>query len=596
LLSGKRAFWAALLWLAVFSACETGSDPDSSLPLAGPRSVQVTAKDRALVLQWTRVASAQGVIPYYEVYCGPAANPAFAMKWGLVYQDGSNLVTATIGNLTNRVTYYVWVKAVYSGLGISDYSPTAYGTPIPLPAAPGGVTVTPGEEMLELSWAVVPDAFTYEVYHKAGGSGAEPPAEAAETMLTVSGAGAVVLGLTNGASCTVWVRAVNTAGASGYSAGSGTPVAAGAPPSTPPGTPTVTAGNKKLTLTWTQVSGVPRYKVYYHTEDNFGAATEFSQIIPADMPTVSVDITGLSNAHLYYVWVKSWNSQGGSSPSGAATGTPQAKTPVNFNNLKFALGTASAEYVFAQDLPPSVFFPTGRPNTDRLTRVQETALGNLFADGTAWYIRDRYPGENIDFVFLNGGYIDNVLPKGAITVGGLAGIVKPDSPGDKFVLLTLTGAQLKLFFEAVAVVVHTGRGGSGTGEFGVVSKEIWYTLQYYKPPEGTAQISDEAAEPYYHGRIKPGTLKFNVNGVYVDIVDSQNYRICTTEYLASGVYYTRLYTAGTNKVSINTPFWHGVAEYIYDQGTVTPKTDGRIKIEGGVPLPSPWIPGTWIKP
>jgi hypothetical protein len=586
-----RFFAGAAVFVLVFSACETGSS-GRSLPLAAPRSVQVTAKNTALVLQWTRVASAQGVIPYYVVYYGTAPNAAFAQRWGAVQPDSSNLVTAEIAGLVNHVIYYVWVRAVYIGLGISDYSPITYGTPIPPPGPPGALSVTQGEEMLEVSWGTVQDAFTYEVYHKAGGSGAEPPPDTAETMVTVSEAGAVILGLTNGASYRIWVRAVNTAGASGYSSGSGTPALASSAPTTPPARPAVTPGNTKLTLTWNQVPGVPRYKVYYHTADNFGAAAEFPQTIPANLPAVSADITGLANGQTYYVWVRSWNSQGGSPPSEAASGTPQAKNPINFNNIQFELGRAAAEYIFAQNLPPSVFFPDGRPNTDRLTRVQETALGNLFTDGAAWYVRNRYPEENISFVFLNGGYIDNALPKGAVTVGGLAGIVKPDSRGDKFFLLTLTGAQLKGFFEDVAGVVHTGRGSSGTGEFGVVSKEIRYTLQYYKPPEGTAQISDEAAEPYYHGRIKPGTLKFNG----ADIVDTQSYRICTTEYNASGVYYTRLYTAGTNKRSIDKPFWHGVAEYIYDQGSVTPKLDGRIKIEGGVPLPSPWIPGSWIKP
>ncbi|MDR0722056.1 MAG: fibronectin type III domain-containing protein, partial [Treponema sp.] len=593
--------------------CETGSDPDDTLPLAGPRSIQVTARDKALVLQWTKVAPAQGIIPYYEVYSGTGADSGNAAKWGNVESNTSNLVQAEITGLTNHQTYYVWVKAVYEGLGRSDFSPITYGTPIPPPAVPGALTVIPGEQILEVTWTAVEDAFTYEVYYQASGSGDTPPAETAETMLTLSEPGGVILGLTNGTAYTIWVRARNTAGDSpAYSKNTGTPQAATSAPASAPGKPEVTPGDGKLTLTWDQVSGVPEYKLYYGTTNSFSGAAEFPQTVPASAPRVSAELTGLANDTLYYVWVQSWNSKStkdNSPHSEPVSGTPKAKDGIPFSNLQFMLGTATAEYIFAQDLPPSVFFPEGRPNTDRLTRVQETALGNLFTDGAAWYIRKTYPAENIDFVFLNGGYIDNALPAGTITVGSISAIVQPDSRKDTFILLTLTGAELKQFFNDaegkktntepgdVSGVVHTGRGGPhNTGFFGVVSKEVRYTLKYYKPPEladPPVEISYDDSEPYYHGFIDP-EKGLTINGEPID--DSKNYRICTTDYLASGEYFVLLNTAGKDKKVIDTPFWHGVAEYIYDQGRVTPKLDGRIKVEGGVPLPAPWVPGNLIKP
>jgi hypothetical protein len=367
--------------------------------------------------------------------------------------------------------------------------------------------------------------------------------------------------------------------------------------------PTVIPGDKKLTLTWDQVSGVPGYKVYYGPTDDIVQASEFSQTIPASAPTVRAEITGLTNGTLYYVWVKSWNSQGTSSQSPSASGTPQAKTPIDFSNLRFELGTATAEYIFAQDLPPSVFFPEGRPNTDRLTRVQETALGNLFCDAAAWYIRKQYPDETIDFVFLNGGYIDNGISKGTITLGSLSGIVQPDSRTARFMLLTLTGAELKRFFNDtegkktniepgdVSGVAHSGRGGPpNTKFFGILSKEVRFTLRYYKPPELPNPPKEiDKAEPYQHGFIDTEALTINGR----PIVDTQNYRICTTDELASGEYFVQL-AAGRDKLNIETPFWHGVAAYIYDQGSVTPGLDGRLKVEGGVNLPPPWVPGTLV--
>jgi hypothetical protein len=158
-------------------------------------------------------------------------------------------------------------------------------------------------------------------------------------------------------------------------------------------------------------------------------------------------------------------------------------------------------------------------------------------------------------------------------------------------LLTLTGAELREFLEEAAFVVHTGRGGSGTGNFGIVSAEARYTIEYPKPPMGTSPPAGFEAEPYYHGRIKAGTL--TINGQ--PIVDTSNYRILTTDYNASGVYFTSLVLYGKEVDDTNVPFWRGVAEYIYDKGTITPYLDGRIKLEGGVALPvsTGWVAGSF---
>ncbi|AEF81997.1 fibronectin type III domain protein [Leadbettera azotonutricia ZAS-9] len=606
-------FALALVFSAVFfPGCpsETRGDDITHL-LPGPRSIQVTARNESLVLQWTKIVPAQGIVPYYGVYYSSAsAIPESAIKWDDVHAGSSQLVTSTITGLVNEISHYVWVKAIYPGLGNSDFTPVEVGIPIPPPQKPGSLTVIPGEEMLEITWTTVAHAFTYEVYYKADGTGVEPPPDTAETMKTVSNPGIVLLGLTNTTNYAIWVRALNTAGNSpAYSTSDGIPQLAVSVPGSgkTPDKPSVVPGNNKLALTWNQVLGISSYKLYYNTSNDFSTATPVAGTIPANAPAVSAEITGLVNDMPYYVWVASLNLQGESPASESASGTPKAKDPINFSNLKFALGTASAEYIFAVDLPPSVFFPDGRPNTDRLTRVQETALGNLFTDGVAWYVRNKL-NEPIDFVFINGGLIDNVLPRGTVTVGTVAGITQPDARTDKIFLLTMKGDKLKLFFEDMAGkettiepgdvsgVVHTGRGGPhNTGFFGTVSKEVRYTLQYYKAPEfteGDPAISSDISEPYYHGFIKPGTL--TINGVPIN--DSQDYRICTTDYLAAGEYFTGLYTDGTDEKSFSIPFWHGVAEYIYDQGTITPYLDGRIKIEGGVPLPPPWIPGDLVKP
>ncbi|MDR2486019.1 MAG: 5'-nucleotidase C-terminal domain-containing protein [Treponema sp.] len=596
-----RVFWGPAVLTALFLcfSCESKfDDSPSDLPLFGaaPHSVQITARNGALVAQWTKVASAQGVAPSYLVYYGAGADPGKAEKYQEVFSNTSNLVIATIEPLTNYQTYYVWVKSVFGELGASDYSPTVSGMPVPAPGTPGRITVTGGDTILDLKWDPVPDAFTYNIFYKAGSYSGEPPADASVAP-AVSAAGAIIFNLNNNADYTVWVQAENTAGKSGFKQGGGAPVLSGG--LSPPVITAVTGGNRKLIITWDQVPGVPEYVIFYNASDNSAGASRFHSPIPADAPAVTAELTGLTNAREYYVWVASANSAESSGLSPSRSGTPQAAVSIKWSDPNFVLGRASAEYLFAQDVPPSVFFPEGRPFTDRLPRVQESALGNLFTDGAAWYVREAL-GEQIDFVFLNGSFIDNVLSQGAIRLGALAGIVQADGRADKLCLLTLTGAQMKEFFgvtsgdtpapNSVAAVTHMGRGGHDTGNFGMVSKEIRYTIEYPKSPSLPGpELKNEDADRYWHGRIKAGTLKFNGR----DIEDDRKYRICTTDYNASGVYYVILATAGADKKVIDTLFYRAVAEYIYDKQIVTPKLDGRIKLEGGVPLPPPWVNSSW---
>ncbi|MDR2735187.1 MAG: 5'-nucleotidase C-terminal domain-containing protein [Spirochaetota bacterium] len=594
----KRGLFSCIVVCAILgiSGCETGFNEPSAIPLAGPRSIQITPRDRELVVQWTKVAPARGVTPTYRLYWSTASTPG--TDWIFVDTHTSSLIQGYIPNLVNRQRYSVWVKAVFEGLGESAFSPVSYAAPIPPPETLGIITVYSGYQMLELRWEEVEDAAAYEVYSGTTGGDA-PPAGAA--MKTVPEPGAILHGLANGMGYTLWVRAVNTAGDSGWRTAIGTPATGGTP--TAPESITAAGGDAKITVTWDQVPGVKAYILYYNTTDDFSGKVA-GPTVTADAPKNTADITGLANGVPYHVWVVSSNGvESVSAPSPAASARTAARPPIQWN-AGFTLGNAAAEFSFAQDLPVSAFWPEGRPSTDRLTRVQETALGDLFADGAAWYLRTKQ-NKNIDFVFINGGYIDNALLRGSVTVGSLMGIIYPDSrTEDKFVIVTMKGSELKKFFYNpdrevslaawneemdVAGVVHTGRGSGGTGFFGAVSKEVRYTIEYPQAPPASPALNADRAEPYYHGRIKPGTLKIND----ADFDDDTEYRIGTTDYLASGAYFTGLFTGRIAIEGIDVLFWRGVAEYIYDKGTITPYTDGRIKIEGGVPLPAPWINSTW---
>jgi 2',3'-cyclic-nucleotide 2'-phosphodiesterase (5'-nucleotidase family) len=237
-------------------------------------------------------------------------------------------------------------------------------------------------------------------------------------------------------------------------------------------------------------------------------------------------------------------------------------------------------------VPPSVLVgPDGWPGRDRLTRVQETALGDLFTDAAVWYFRKNHD-PTIDFAVLNGSFIEGSIQPGPITVFKMIGITT--GTADAALFISIKGDKLKLLFADIADVVHTGRGSAGTGAFGMVSKEVNYTIQYPRAPEGTVELPSEQREPYYHGRIREGTLK--IHGQPVD--DNQTYRILTTTHFLNS--FLTLYEYGFDKVVLDYPFYYAVEEYIYDKVYITPYLDGRIKLEGGVPLPPPWTPGDWV--
>jgi hypothetical protein len=580
-----------LCGILLFFGCETPMD-NTDPPLTAPQSVQLTAGNGQLELNWTKLSAVDGIDAYYKVYYSTSDDVSGELLQGEdVETPSTNLTTTTLTGLVNFQTYYVWVKAIYPGLGESAYSPVTSAFPVPPPNPPTITVVIPGDAMLDVQWQTGDEpgkaaTFSYEVYYKAGGFGDIPPTDA--TPESAFGTSIVLSGLTIGESYRIWIRAVNTAGVSDYVSETGIPAAATEPPTNAPAVITVTPGDGKLILTWDQVVGVPFYWVYYHTGDDSAAAQKWPQSIPTAAPAVRAEITDLTNGTQYYVWVKSANALGESPYSPSANGTPAQKAAIDWTDTAFVLGEVAGEYIFAQDLPASVFWPDGRPNTDRLPRVQETTLGNLFTDAAAWYARNKL-GKTFDFVFLNSGYIDNALLKGPVTVGSLSAIVQADARlEDTISLLTLTGAELKEFLEQVAYVNHTGRGGSGTGNFGIVSAEARYTIEYPKPPEGTSPPEGFVAEPYYHGRIKAGTL--TINGQ--PIVDTGNYRILTTNSNATGAYFTSLLN-GKETDHTEALLWHGVAEHIYDQGAITPYLDGRIKLEGGVALPAitGWVPG-----
>ncbi|MDH4262911.1 MAG: fibronectin type III domain-containing protein [Spirochaetia bacterium] len=130
-------------------------------------------------------------------------------------------------------------------------------TPLLIPAAPTGITATPSDAQITISWQPVIDADSYNIYWSNG---------VGLTMSSgnkVSGASLPYThsGLINGAAYYYLVTAVNAMGESAPSGISGaTPntVAPGAPANV-----SASPGDSKITISWSPVSGATSYNIYW---------------------------------------------------------------------------------------------------------------------------------------------------------------------------------------------------------------------------------------------------------------------------------------------------------------------------------------------
>jgi putative cell wall-binding protein len=222
---------------------------------------------------------------------------------------GGSARSATITGLTNGTTYTLSVVAK-NAVGTSPSGVSNPVTPrsvVTVPDAPRSVTASPGNAQATVSWtAPASDGGTpvtgYTVTASPGGK-----------SVTVGGSArsATITGLTNGASYTFAVKAVNAAGSS--PAATSTPVT----PRTVPGAPTslaFTPGDGKVTISWAVPSSDGGSPITGYTV----TTTPGGSTVTAAASARSVTVTGLSNGTSYTFAVKAVNAAGSSA---AATGT-----------------------------------------------------------------------------------------------------------------------------------------------------------------------------------------------------------------------------------------------------------------------------------
>jgi len=287
-----------------------GISQNSKVPET-PDAPSVIASNGSLTLHWTSISGAES----YEVYKSTTQQPPVESE-KTVYGT-----TAILTGLTNKTTYYIWIKAVNSS-GSSDFSPYAKGIPWSsneAPATPGSPVIIPGTNQLTVNWEICGGAASYEVHINTTNT---TPSSTATPSITTDKTSATIKNLDNNQIYYIWIRAVNSAGKSGYS-----PVEVGTPkiPTVAPSTPSkpiLTAGNREIHVSWQAAELAESYEVWTGTVNNSASAQKKGGDITGGV-TEAV-ITGLENETDYYVWVRAKNIVGTSGFSPVASVKPSA--------------------------------------------------------------------------------------------------------------------------------------------------------------------------------------------------------------------------------------------------------------------------------
>jgi 5'-nucleotidase/UDP-sugar diphosphatase len=203
-------------------------------------------------------------------------------------------------------------------------------------------------------------------------------------------------------------------------------------------------------------------------------------------------------------------------------------------SLKEVIGEASDTFIFG----------------NRLTRYQETALGNMITDANVWYLRNK-ANQQVDFAFHNGGNIRAELQKGRITQENILTVL----PFDNYLyVVSMTGTQIIELFNFIATIPQ------GNGGFPQFSSDVRFTID---KTSGGGVIKD---------------LSIGGNPVDPDRV----YRLCTNDYILGGGDGYVTMTGASDRLNTSLILSYVVTEYIKTNGSIKPETDGRMTIIGGV--------------
>jgi fibronectin type 3 domain-containing protein len=307
---------------------------------SAPLGVAAAASTSNVTISWGSILGAMG----YTVSRSTTSGGNYTALTGNL----SNTTTAFSDTTATNGTKYYYVVTATNGEDTSANSVEVNATPL---AAPTGVTATPGNGNVSLSWGTVTGAANYTVQRSTtSGSG---------YVTVATNVSATTYKDTTTANNTTYYYRVIAANGSGSSGGSTQASATPEPPA--PATPTgvaATAGNGNVSLSWTAASGATSYVVSRTTTTGVGYTVQ-----AAGLGTPSYFDTAVTNGTTYYYVVAASNSGGMSGTSAEVSATP-AET--------FSQWAASA---FPGETDPAIIGPAATPAGDGISNLLKSFYG-----------------------------------------------------------------------------------------------------------------------------------------------------------------------------------------------------------------------------
>lgn len=248
------------------------------------------------------------------------ASPAFTAS-----SIASGTTTASVTGLAASTTYYFRVRAVNAGGNSAWSSGSAAVTTsssATTPAAPTGVSITPGNQNLSVSFTPGDNGGSDITNYKYSIDGAAFVAlSSTDTTSPITVPNSATL--TNGQAYNIRILAVNSVGDGAATSN------VSATPRTTPSAPTissVTAGNQQLSVAFSAPSSnggdaITNYEFSTNGGSSFTARNPASTASP-------IVITGLTNGQAYNVQIRAVNGAGSGTATGNSAGTPVAAPSV----------------------------------------------------------------------------------------------------------------------------------------------------------------------------------------------------------------------------------------------------------------------------
>ncbi len=251
----------------------------------------------------------------YTLFKGLTNNPAsYTWKTNLP-QDQTNYLDTVFPANTN---IYYWIRA-YNGSGASPFSSVASTNLQPPPAPVWVSAIETGNLRIELTWQSMPNVSIYSLFHFTNNNSSSATnigsALASQTSFTHN---SPLVGQTN----FYWIKAINRAGPSGFSASTNIFLQ-------PPGTPAGLSGsiiadttNMSIAFSWIDINNETSYTLFWSTNIN-----PTNNKVGLNQDQTNYLHANLQTGQAYYYRVKAYNTLGESAYSTNFTITTPSEYP-----------------------------------------------------------------------------------------------------------------------------------------------------------------------------------------------------------------------------------------------------------------------------